>query len=572
MHVPFLYEEVHVRSLCVCPWLWLMVFLTLGEQPTSRVRIAFCHNAFVRKSSVMAALPQQRRQWAQELRRVAIVNGVASVSDNAARDKIKTMAEAVLACGSLSAVHRASAQDAWDSFRGSFPADAFRDSGAVAAVAASDQAASKEWKFQAAQLTYNHAGAEWASVDKGVLKALMLRLLLFIQTAVKQFAPLGISITVEMSLGTSVHHHIHVYFHLKVPFHRRTLDLFVFEGIHPHVETNKCSGKTYMGGVNRGHYYVVVDKKGSVDSWTDYPPFQAYAVEGWWIDQWYKCGKLDRQTYLDIAARIGMGFQRRLADVRAVEKYEKEQAIIAHVKEQAEALVAQTMPMKDFTVVQDFIALFDGKPRHRRPVLVIVGGTNLGKSMLAAQIMREIGQNMGVPDFDEITVEGSDFIDFSNYDLRCHCGVILDGVGDAYLLYYNRETLQGRPKVGRGGKSATMMYSYPFSLSNRAIIATLDLSASNLDAFEHDHWLSDPQNILLLRLTEKAYDEPSTSAGPVVAASVASSGSAAPSSAQASVALPSLSTTRPPSPVRPPAKRRMPPSPGFVRLPALPHL
>ena len=46
----------------------------------------------------MASLPRQRRAWAQELRRVAHLNGIDRVSDNAGRDEVKGMADAILAC------------------------------------------------------------------------------------------------------------------------------------------------------------------------------------------------------------------------------------------------------------------------------------------------------------------------------------------------------------------------------------------------------------------------------------------------------------------------------------------
>ena len=53
---------------------------------------------------------------------------------------------------------------------------------------------------------------------------------------------------------------------------------------------------------------------------------------------------------------------------------------------------------------------------------------------------------MGISGYDEITVEGSDFVDLSTYDHRQHCGVILDGVGDAFLLHTNREILTRSPE------------------------------------------------------------------------------------------------------------------------------
>ena len=50
-----------------------------------------------------------------------------------------------------------------------------------------------------------------------------------------------------------------------------------------------------------------------------------------------------------------------------------------------------------------------------------------------------------------------------------------------------------------------MMYSYEFTLCRRAVIVTLDLSANNLHLLKEDHWLSNPKNVLVLRLDEPAW-------------------------------------------------------------------
>ena len=50
-----------------------------------------------------------------------------------------------------------------------------------------------------------------------------------------------------------------------------------------------------------------------------------------------------------------------------------------------------------------------------------------------------------------------------------------------------------------------MIYSYKYTLTCRAIVATFDLSAKNLDAFTNDHWLSDDRNVIVLRLTSEAW-------------------------------------------------------------------
>ena len=51
-----------------------------------------------------------------------------------------------------------------------------------------------------------------------------------------------------------------------------------------------------------------------------------------------------------------------------------------------------------------------------------------------------------------------------------------------------------------------MMYAYPYTLCRRGVVATFDLSASNLDMFEADHRLSNEKNCLVLRLTQPAYN------------------------------------------------------------------
>eukprot|EP00973_Karenia_brevis_P071240 9898497-Karenia_brevis.AAC.1 len=75
------------------------------------------------------------------------------------------------------------------------------------------------------------------------------------------------------------------------------------------------------------------------------------------------------------------------------------------------------------------------------------------------------------------------------------------------FLKKNREALQGRPKMTKGGKSATMMYSYVYSLCHRGVVATMDLSASSLAKLRTDHWLRDERNILQLWLQAPAWTD-----------------------------------------------------------------
>ena len=243
-------------------------------------------------------------------------------------------------------------------------------------------------------------------------------------------------------------------------------------------------------------------------NFTDFPPFEAYGVQGWWLDNLLKDGKLERSVYLRYAAKVTVGFQKRLADCRAAERLEHDLAIQAAIDAAAANLQPQLLPMKTFPEVEAFIACHNGQACFRRYILAIVGGTRLGKSLLAADVLRRVGDALNLPEFVEVTVEASEEMDLADFDWRRHAGVIFDGVGDAFFLKRHRETLQGRPKVVKGAKSATNVYSYKYSLCSRAVVVTFDLSASNLEALLTDHWLSNRDNVQLLWLTEPAYQCP----------------------------------------------------------------
>ena len=85
---------------------------------------------------------------------------------------------------------------------------------------------------------------------------------------------------------------------------------------------------------------------------TDFPPFKAYGVEGWWLDNLLKAGKLTRQTYLRVAAQVTVGFQKRSGDCKAAERYLHDQAIRDAVQAESKALESAMLPMKTFGPVE----------------------------------------------------------------------------------------------------------------------------------------------------------------------------------------------------------------------------
>lgn len=449
-----------------------------------------------------------RRALVQKFYPLARRYGVRIVPDTASRKRVETMFRSIVGHSGVSPNHRQEAEDAFAAYNESFHSCAAIPHGTPAQQR-------RVWKFRAAQLTYNGSAGDWVSKDPKVLKALFDRIVSFIKSSAASLFVAGMSVTLEESLKDGAHVHAHVYVHLDKDYHRQGLDAlrpFEFEGIQPHVEPNQASGKAFSGAVRHGHFYVFVDKKGSLFSWANFEPFHDYHVEGWWLDNLLKHEKIEREVYLAYAARVGVCFKRRIDDVRAVERYEREQAMVAHVVAEAGRARKRLKAVKDYPEVARFVSNFTTE-MFRRPILAIIGGSNLGKSMLGASVLQRVSAALELPERDnapsyvEITVEDNEHLDFSDFDVRFHGGVLLDGVGDARILKKNREALQGRPKFAKGAQSATNCHSYKYTLARRAVVASFDLSARNLRLFKTDHWLSNPLNVIQLHLTESVVDE-----------------------------------------------------------------
>eukprot|EP00973_Karenia_brevis_P084420 11715477-Karenia_brevis.AAC.1 len=135
---------------------------------------------------------------------------------------------------------------------------------------------------------------------------------------------------------------------------------------------------------------------------------------------------------------------------------EKKAALMKHVahEEMAAQQASPLQPVIHFPKVETFTDFFR-EAAWRRPMLVIIGSTNTGKSELAKVVLQKVGKVLGLSEHLELTVETDNLLDLSQFDVTRHAGVVLDGVRNVEFLIENRESLQGRPKITYGGKSQT---------------------------------------------------------------------------------------------------------------------
>ena len=300
---------------------------------------------------------------------------------------------------------------------------------------------------------------------------------------------------------------------------RRNTNDLVFEGARPRVDVCTChatKGRALRLAAAHGLWYVAVMKSGTAFAETNFVAWRDYVPRAEWLRSLWEAHKPTDAMYANYSAQLRSGHANRKRDLTELEADEKRRAVRDHVAKELARLNAAGVfqPLRPFPEADEFVKAFEDLKRCRRPILAVVGGTNLGKSVLAADVLRRVGEVLGLPEFSEVTVEDDDFLDLTDFDLRYHCGVLLDGIGDAAVLKKNREVLQGRPKACRAGRSPTMRFSTLYTLCRRAVVVTFDLSANNLHMLRTDHWLSNRKNVIQLHLTSPAWQAAATTPAP----------------------------------------------------------
>ena len=317
--------------------------------------------------------------------------------------------------------------------------------------------------------------------------------------------------------GDVFHGHAYLWWTDGVGLRRRNTDDLVFDGVRPRVDTCMCQatrGRALRVAAAQGLWYVSVEKSGTLKSAANFVAWRDYVPQAGWFRSLWEAHKLTDEQYAAYSLQVRAGHADRKRDIAEVEADGRRRAVRTHVTKEM-ARLKDGGVFQDFCAfleVDEFVRCFGGGPLCRRPLLAIVGGTNLGKSILAADILKRVSEILGVPDYLEVTVEGDAFLDFTDFDVRRHAGVLLDGIGDVTVLKHNREVLQGRPKACKAARSPTMRFSTVYTLCRRAVVATFDLSAANLHMLDTDHWLSNRRNVTQPRLTAPAWKT-----GPAVA-------------------------------------------------------
>lgn len=460
----------------------------------------------------------ERRRLVQQLRKVAADVSADQCRDDASRQKVQDM---------MGAIRRADClQDRLEEAESIFKK--YESTFAVTKSGAMDDAAVPEGEASAGPGKFRMRGASflltynWRFYEKPLPDGTptpqteddLWRLWKRWKAAAKK--ALGVtqsSSTMEQSLK-SLHKgrvHFHWKLNLKRAIDQTTTDSSEFHGIRPDIRATvvpaglgqrKPRGASYQEASNRGHFYVVADKIGTLRTDHNYKPWVHYRVAGKWLDDLWTDRKLDHATYLDLALQVRVGFANRKRDLDMVLAREADSRIDETMAEVGRKLDKLKAPFRTFPAVtawEDSFLLLD----FRWKLLALVADSASGKSSFAESLFA----NPYV-----LTVEDAEHLDLRGFDRDLHDGIVLDNVNSWQQLLSWRALLQARNAKTRGGQSATNLYAYTQYLFGVAIAVTVDLDAPDAHLADCSHekrskWLC--KNCVFVRLPagEAFYDK-----------------------------------------------------------------
>ena len=449
-----------------------------------------------------------RKGAVQALRRCAVACGVTRCRDDAARPKVQQMMEAIR--GATGPPDRQAEAETW--FK-AYDATFIEGDAAAPQAAAEPQRDVREtapfrMRGSSFLLTYNWKFYELPLPDgtatSGSEEELWRLWRRWKQGKKKELGITQSSSTLEQSLKSS--HKGRVHFHWKVnlkqPLDQMTTDSFAFHGIRPDVRATvvpkaegarKPRGANFLEASNRGHFYVVVDKVGTLKYDCNYKPWENYRVLGKWLDDLWTDGKISHNTYHDLALRVRVGFSGRKRDLDQVLAAEADRRVDEQIEAVGEELEQIKAPFLTFPAVQEWEDSFLHLD-FRWKLLALVADSASGKSSFAESLF-------SMPFV--ITVEDAEHLDLRSFDRNRHDGIVLDNVNSWGQLLSWRAMLQARNAKTRGGQSATNLYAYTQYLFGVAIVVTVDLDApdahlANPTHKERSKWLC--KNCVFVRL------------------------------------------------------------------------
>ena len=229
----------------------------------------------------------------------------------------------------------------------------------------------------------------------------------------------------------------------------------MFEQVRPRVDVNseRRGPRYWLKATQRGHFYVSVQKLGTLYTATNYAPWTGLWHH--WIKSLWKLHKLSHPQYLELCVKFRDGYDRKKQCVEALvaaelsQEYEEE-------KKKARALIEATArpfkPLPD--AIQAWRKQYD-EPKERYQMLVLHGPSCTVKSRLARSLF-------GVENTLVVDVQHAEHPDLRSYRRPVHKAVLMDEVASPKFIVENKKVLQAHVGGAILGQSSTQLLRVMF--------------------------------------------------------------------------------------------------------------
>ena len=367
---------------------------------------------------------------------------------------------------------------------------------------------------QAVLLTYQGFPAELNSFLE-----VWLSFLVFVQSNLRTWKVSQWSATAETNEGGTHHLHVMLLFSQLLD---RFSSTFAFRGVLPNARANDLlgegfGGRSYQASVDRGHFYVWANKRGTVvdlsgnlcragnsePAWAKEfgsdlrsrgKVTHKYKVSGEWARKLWQEYKLTDDVFEEYLYLCKDKLAANKRNFELFRTWKRERELADRVQERTARIKANPNLYQPFGRVpeaEEWLALFQ-EDALRYPVLVVHAPSRAGKSEWAASLFKS-------PLYLEVGASGMWPAGMKKLDRNLHDGLVLDDVRDLDFLARNQEKLQG--KYNRlvelfntpGGELAVSL-----DLFRLPMVFTINDSTENLEHLRTHDFCKRRENVRLL--------------------------------------------------------------------------
>ena len=256
-------------------------------------------------------------------------------------------------------------------------------------------------------------------------------------------------------------------------------------------------GSRSLSAAYAGHFYLWVEKSGSIARFGSLEAYKNYAVKDYWITNLYTAGKISagvaKTLYCEATTRAEMNVKQ----LAFVEKLKQEQQDAEDQRQVEIQQRLQQRAFRRFAVVDDWLAQYE-HVRGRYKFLVLVGPSQTGKTRYARSFA-------GEPDRIWYADCSGGCVDLRGYSVMKHEVIIFDEITPE-LAISCKKVMQASNDMCSLAMSPTLQYAYNVRTYRKKLVLCSNTWLDNMMDLPHadQEWLRD--NSFVLASNEPLYE------------------------------------------------------------------